>query len=78
MHIPGKRRVERSGLFFRLNGHHLLHHRYMNRNFNVVLPLADLFFGTLLARSKIRFAQPQGPPVPDVQLRAAHTLKILP
>lgn len=69
MHVPGKRRVERNGLFFRLNGHHLLHHRYMNRNFNVVLPLADLLFGTLLVRSRIRFAQPHGASVPDVQPR---------
>jgi len=67
MHIPRQRRVERNGIFFRLNGHHLLHHRYMNRNFNVVLPLADLLFGTLLTRSKISFAQAKGPAVPDVQ-----------
>ncbi len=67
MHIPRKRRVERNGMFFRLNGHHLLHHRYMNRNFNVVLPLADLLFGTLLIRSKVSFAQARGCTVPDVQ-----------
>src|SRR6266850_1198938 len=67
MHVPAKRSLERNGLFFRLNGHHLLHHRYMNRNFNVVLPLADLLFGTLLTRSKISFAQARGPAVPNVQ-----------
>lgn len=67
MHLPKKRIVERSGIFFRLNGHHLLHHRYMNRNFNVVLPLADLLLGTLLVRSKVRFAQAVGPSLPDVQ-----------
>jgi len=39
MHLPRKRYVERSGIFFRLNGHHLLHHRYMHKNFNVVFPL---------------------------------------
>lgn len=71
MHIPRNRKVERNGIFFRLNGHHLLHHRYMNKNFNVVLPLADLCFGTLLLRSKISFAQPRGPAVPDVQPLAA-------
>jgi hypothetical protein len=69
MHLPKKRHVERSGIFFRLNGHHLLHHRYMNRNFNVVLPLADLCFGTLLLRSKVHFKQACGPSVPDVQPR---------
>ena len=67
MHLPRKRAVERSGLFFRLNGHHLLHHRYMHKNFNVVLPLADLLLGTLLLRSKISFAQPVGPSVPNLQ-----------
>jgi hypothetical protein len=67
MHLPRKRHVERSGIFFRLNGHHLLHHRYMNRNYNVVLPLADLCFGTLLLRSKVHFRQARGPSVPNVQ-----------
>ena len=67
MHLPRKRHVERSGVFFRLNGHHLLHHRYMGKNFNVVLPLADLCLGTLLLRSKIHFKQAEGPSVPNVQ-----------
>jgi hypothetical protein len=67
MHLPRKRNVERSGIFFRLNGHHLLHHRYMNKNFNVVLPLADLCLGTLILRSKVHFKQAVGPSVPNVQ-----------
>jgi len=69
MHLPKRRPVERSGIFFRLNGHHLLHHRYQNKNFNVVFPLADLFLGTLLLRSRVQFAQARGPSVPDVQPR---------
>jgi hypothetical protein len=69
MHLPRKRNVERSGIFFRLNGHHLLHHRYMGKNFNVVLPLADLFLGTLLVRAPMHFKQARGPSVPDVQPR---------
>src|SRR5580658_10406901 len=67
MHLPKKRELERSGIFFRLNGHHLLHHRYMGKNFNVVLPLADLCLGTLLLRSKVHFRQASGPSVPNVQ-----------
>lgn len=67
MHLPKARRLESSGLFRRLNGHHLLHHRYSHKNFNVVLPLADWCLGTLLLRSKIKFAQAMGPAVPDVQ-----------
>ena len=57
MHLPKRRHVERSGIFFRLNGHHLLHHRYMKKNFNVVLPLADLILGTLMLRSHTQFKQ---------------------
>jgi hypothetical protein len=67
MHLPKRRHVERSGIFFRLNGHHLLHHRYMHKNFNVVLPLADVFLGTMLLRSKVHFKQAEGPSVPNVQ-----------
>jgi hypothetical protein len=70
MHLPKKRDIERSGIYFRLNGHHLLHHRYMHKNFNVVLPLADLCLGTLLLRSKVHFKQAEGPSVPNVQPRA--------
>lgn len=67
MHLPKARRCEKPELFRRINGHHLLHHRYMHKNFNVVLPLADWVLGTLLIRSKTRFAQATGPAVPNVQ-----------
>jgi hypothetical protein len=70
MHLPKARRVEKSWVFYRLNGHHLLHHRYMHKNFNVVLPFADLCLGTLLLRSKIKFPQARGAAVPDVQPRS--------
>jgi hypothetical protein len=73
MHLPRKRHMERSGIFFRLNGHHLLHHRYMGKNFNVVLPLADLCLGTLLLRSPIHFKQAEGPSVPNVQPKTPRT-----
>jgi hypothetical protein len=69
MHLPKARRVERSWLFRRLNGHHLLHHRYMHKNFNVVMPLADLCLGTLRLRASTRFAQPVCSALPDVQPR---------
>ena len=70
MHLPKARRLEKLGAFHRLNGHHLLHHRYMHKNFNVILPIADFFLGTLLLRSKTHFAQAKGPSVPDVQPKA--------
>lgn len=69
MHLPKNRRVEKPWLFRRLNGHHLLHHRYMHKNFNVVFPLADMILGTLMLRAKTHFAQATGPSVPNVQPR---------
>jgi hypothetical protein len=44
----------------------------MHRNFNVVLPLADLCLGTLLLRSKVQFKQATGPSVPNVQPKVRH------
>ena len=67
MHLPKARRVEKPRWFRKLNGHHLLHHRYMHKNFNVVFPLADYFLGTLLLRSAKPFMQATGPSVPNVQ-----------
>ena len=57
MHLPKRRGVEYRWWYKKLNGHHLLHHRYMYKNYNVVLPFADLLFGTLLSRSPIKFKQ---------------------
>lgn len=70
MHLPKNhpmRMVEKLWVFRRLNGHHLLHHRYMHKNFNVVFPFADLIFGTLMVRSKREFRQAMGRQVPSVQ-----------
>jgi hypothetical protein len=73
MHLPKERQIEKPWFFRKVNGHHLLHHRYMHKNFNVVLPLADLCLGTLVARSPICFAQARGPAVPNVQPRQPST-----
>jgi hypothetical protein len=66
MHLPRQRVIERLEEFGFINGHHLLHHRYMNKNYNVVLPLADWLFGTLLRRAPQPFPQPTAA-VPNVQ-----------
>jgi hypothetical protein len=71
MHLPKARRVEKPWWFRKLNGHHLLHHRYMHKNFNVVFPLADFLLGTLILRAKTNFMQATGPSVPDVQPKLA-------
>jgi hypothetical protein len=67
MHLPRQRKAEGWRAFILLNGHHVLHHRYTDKNLNVVLPLADWLFGTLLIRSPVKFAQARGPSVPDLQ-----------
>jgi hypothetical protein len=46
IHRPTGRWIERTRVFRRLAAHHRLHHRLWRVNFNVVLPLGDLVFGT--------------------------------
>ena len=68
MHLPKKRKIEYKTWYRKLNGHHILHHRYTNKNFNVVLPFADLIFGTLLKKSPVKFNQVRPSYcVPDLQ-----------
>jgi len=50
MHKPTVPFIERSRFFQFIKNHHRLHHVYMGKNFNVVLPLADLVLGTLVLR----------------------------
>jgi sterol desaturase/sphingolipid hydroxylase (fatty acid hydroxylase superfamily) len=48
MHVPRGHPVERFGWFRFLREHHRLHHKYMLRNLNVFIPLADICLGTLV------------------------------
>ena len=48
MHKPTIPWIERAAFFKFIKNHHRLHHVYMGKNFNVVLPLADLLMGTLV------------------------------
>lgn len=48
MHKPMIPFIERTGAFRFLERHHRIHHVRMNRNLNVLLPLADLVLGTLV------------------------------
>ena len=48
MHVPKGHFVERFRWFLFLREHHRLHHKYMLRNLNVFIPLADICFGTLV------------------------------
>jgi len=46
MHKPEDRFFTRWSVYKFLARHHYLHHRYPNKNFNVVFPLADYVLGT--------------------------------
>lgn len=46
MHVPESRFLQQSASYRFLARYHFLHHRYPKNNFNVVVPLADFFFGT--------------------------------
>jgi hypothetical protein len=48
MHVPLGRALENSRWFRWLDSHHHMHHKRHFNNLNVVLPLADLVFGTLI------------------------------
>ena len=50
MHKPTVAFVERSRWFQFLKRHHQIHHFHMNRNLNVLVPLADLVLGTLVTQ----------------------------
>ena len=52
MHVPRAAKfLERFRVYRFLDAHHRAHHKYMLSNLNVVLPLADLTFGTLRTES---------------------------
>lgn len=48
MHVPKGHYVERFRWFRFIKEHHRLHHKYMLRNLNVFIPLADACLGTLV------------------------------
>jgi hypothetical protein len=48
MHDPQGRWFEDKRWFVWFNKRHRLHHKHVGKNFNVVLPLADLMLGTLI------------------------------
>ena len=53
MHKPEKRFFSHWSTYKFLARYHYLHHRYPNKNFNVVLPLADYVLGTHIRASTI-------------------------
>ncbi|MGH8005344.1 MAG: fatty acid hydroxylase [Limisphaerales bacterium] len=50
MHVPTGRWIEKTAAFRFLDRHHRLHHLFQYKNFNVVLPLADIVLGTFIGK----------------------------
>jgi len=53
MHVPRHKYIERYAWFQFLRNHHKLHHKYFQKNFCVLFPLADLALGTLITDKSI-------------------------
>ena len=60
MHVPKERWFEKTAWFSWIDSHHHMHHKRHFNNLNVVLPLADLVFGTLIP-ARDRLAVPERP-----------------
>jgi hypothetical protein len=58
MHNPRIPWVERSWFFRFINQHHKLHHVRMDRNLNVLVPLADLVMGTFISDAVVPATTP--------------------
>ncbi len=59
MHKPTFPIIERSRPFQFIKRHHRIHHVHMNRNLNVLLPLADLMLGTLVTQMPSPLTTPE-------------------
>ncbi len=69
MHKPRLDFVERSRWFQFLKKHHRIHHVHMNRNLNVLFPLADLVLGTLVTK----MPAPQATPASAREIARRHS-----
>lgn len=65
MHKPAIPFIVRSPYFRFIERHHRIHHIHMDRNLNVLLPLADFFLGTLVTE------MPATPPTPEAARKLA-------
>ena len=56
MHVPANRWFETTKAFKFSKEHHRIHHKYMNQNLNVFLPIADRCLGTYRSISSVHSA----------------------
>ena len=59
MHKPTIPFIERWGYFQFLKRHHRIHHVQMDRNLNVLLPVADFLLGTLVLEAAVPAVTPE-------------------
>ena len=59
MHKPAIEGIERARYFRFIKRHHRIHHVLMDRNLNVLLPLADLILGTLVTEMPATSGTPE-------------------
>ncbi|MEO7718930.1 MAG: fatty acid hydroxylase [Capsulimonas sp.] len=52
MHVPNQRPFEKWAVYRFIREHHRIHHVHMQKNLNVILPLADLVLGTYKRETK--------------------------
>lgn|GEM_PF-451874 len=53
MHVPRGHYIEKFRWFQFLRRHHHLHHKYFQKNFCVLFPLADVVFGTMITDASV-------------------------
>ena len=68
MHVPDQRPFEQWRVYRFLREHHRLHHVHMQKNLNVILPLADLTLGTLKRETR-RADMPDAPALAERSAR---------
>ena len=59
MHKPSIPFIQNSGYFKFIDKHHRIHHSQMDRNLNVLIPIADFCLGTLVVRAAIPAVTPE-------------------
>jgi hypothetical protein len=60
MHKPRIAFIENSAFFRYIKRHHAIHHVRMNKNLNVVLPIADFCLGSLVREMPVLASRPTG------------------
>ena len=65
MHKPRFPVIVRSAFFRYIEKHHRIHHVHMDRNLNVLVPIADFFLGTLVTE------MPAPTPTPEAARKLA-------